>query len=139
MATFVKFQQFVEDLCKGLHQLHAAGHTYKVYLTNVAPSASGDAVLADLAGITEQNGYAAEDIQNDLSESGGVATFTGVDVVFTASGGSFGPFRYIVIRNETQTSPLKPLVCYWDYGAEVTITDGYPFTVNFGSSLFTLT
>ena len=27
MATFNKFQDFVEQLGKGVHQLHAAGHT----------------------------------------------------------------------------------------------------------------
>jgi hypothetical protein len=37
MATFNKFQDFVEQLGKGVHQLHAAGHTLKVFLTNEAP------------------------------------------------------------------------------------------------------
>ncbi|MBV6343499.1 choice-of-anchor Q domain-containing protein, partial [Candidatus Magnetobacterium casense] len=59
MATYVKFQDFVEQLCKGVHQLHAAGHTLNVYLTNTTPNVSTHAVKADLAGITEQNGYAA--------------------------------------------------------------------------------
>jgi hypothetical protein len=34
MASFNKFQDFVEQFGKGVHQLHAAGHTLKVYLTN---------------------------------------------------------------------------------------------------------
>ncbi len=139
MADFNKFEQFVADLGKGVHQLHAAGHTLKVYLTNATPSESGDVVLADLAGITEENGYAAADITNDYTEAAGVGTLTGTDVVWTASGGTFGPFRYIVIYNDTPTSPADPLVCYWDYGAEITIQEGYPFTVNFGDSILTIT
>src|SRR5687767_10765208 len=103
MASYNKFQDFVEQLGKGVHQLHAAGHTLKVYLSNAAPSASADAVKADLAEITAQNGYPAggTDVQNDYTESSGTATLTGVDVVWTASGGSFGPFQYVVLYNDT--------------------------------------
>jgi len=137
MAAYVKFQQFVEDLGLKLHDLNT--DQFMVYLTNNAPSVSADAVLADLVGITEENGYAAADILNTFSQTGGVGTFAGTDKVWTASGGTFGPFRYAVIRNETQISPLKPLVAYYDYGAEITVQDGYPFTVNFGSNVFTLT
>ncbi len=138
-ATFVKFYDFVEQLGKGVHQLHAAGHTCKVYLTNNAPSQADDAVKADLAGITEQNGYAAADIQQDISEASGLLTMTAVDVVFTASGGSFGPFRYAVIYNDTPTSPADPLVAYFDYGSSITTLEGETFTVDFGDSLLTLT
>jgi len=58
MASFNKFNDFVEQLAKGVHQLHAAGHTLKVYLSNEAPLAT-DTVKADIAEITAQNGYPA--------------------------------------------------------------------------------
>lgn len=138
MASYVKFQQFVEDLAAKVHDLQAAGDTLKVYLTNNAPSVSADAVKADLVGITEQNGYVPADIQNDFSQAAGVGTLTGVDVAFTASGGSFGPFRYVVLYNDTPTSPADPLICYWDYGSSISITDGNTFDVDFGASIFTL-
>jgi len=138
MAAFVKFQDFVEQLGKGVHQMHAAGHTLRVYLTNNAPSVSADAVKADLAGITEQNGYAPGDVQNDYTETAGVGTLTGVDVVFTASGGSFGPLRYVVLYNDTPTSPADPLIAYWDYGSNITVNDGETFTVDFGASILTI-
>ena len=137
MASYVKFQQFVEDLGAKVHDLQAAGDTLKIYLTNTAPDVAADAVKADLVGITEENGYAPADIQNDYSQSAGTASLTGVDVVFTASGGDFGPFRYAVLYNDTPTSPADPLVAYWDYGSSITITDGFPFTVDFGASIFT--
>ena len=139
MANYVKFQNFVEDLSKGVHDLQASGDTLKVYLTNTAPNVSTNEVKADLAGITEQNGYAAADVQNDVSRSGGTLSLTGVDVTWTASGGSFGPFRYIVLYNDTPASPADPLIAYWDYGANITINDGGTFPVNFGSSIFDLT
>jgi hypothetical protein len=138
MATFNKFSQFVEDLGSGVHNFTAAGHTLKVYLTNATPSASGDAVKADLAEITNQNGYTAPvDIQNDMTETGGTATVTAVDVVVTASG-AVGPFQYAVIYNDTPSSPLDPLIGWYDYGSAVTLANGETFTVNFGASLLTI-
>jgi hypothetical protein len=137
MAAFNKFNQFVEDLGLAVHNLNT--HTLKVYLTNATPSASLDLVKADLAEITNQNGYTAPvDIQNAWSESGGTATLTATDVTITASGGSFGPFQWVVIFNDDPTSPADPLVCYFDYGSALTINSGESFTVDFGASLATL-
>jgi hypothetical protein len=140
VATYNKFENFVEDLGKGVHQLHAAGHTLKVYASNTVPDAAGDAVKADLAEITPANGYPSggSDVQNDYTESGGTATLTGVDVVWTASGGSFGPLQYIPLYNDTPTSPADPLIGWWNYGSAVTVQVGETFTVDFGASIFTL-
>lgn len=140
MASFNKFQNFVEDLGKGIHQLHAAGHTLKVYATNTAPNAATMAVKADLAEITAANGYPSggSDVQNDATEASGTLTVTGSDVVWTASGGSFGPFRYIVLYNDTPTSPADPLIGWWDYGSAVTVNDAETFTTDFGASILTV-
>jgi len=138
MATFNKFNDFAEQLGKGIHQLHAAGHTLKVYLSNATPSATDDAVKTDLAEITDEHGYPAGgiDVQNDYTETGGTGTLTGVDVVFTASGGSFGPFRYAVLYNDTAAS--DNLIGWWDYGSSITCNTGETFTVNFGASILTI-
>jgi hypothetical protein len=139
MASYNKFEQFVEDLGKGVHQLHASGHTLKVYLTNATPDAATDAVKTDLAEITNEHGYTApSDIQNDYTESGGTGTLTGTDVEITADGGTVGPFRYVVIYNDDPTDPADPLVCWWDYGSSITLQDGESFTIDFGASIFTI-
>ena len=136
MASYNKFQDFVEAL--GLEEHNLNTDTLKVYLSNAAPSASADADKADLAEITNENGYTAPvDIQNAMSESGGTATVTAVDVTITASGGTVGPFQYAVIYNDDH--PADGLVCWWDYGSAITLQDGEDFTVDFGASLFTLT
>ena len=138
MATFNKFNQFAEDLANAVHDLRAAGHTLKVYLSNAAPSASLDLVKTDLAEITNQNGYTAPvDVQNDYTESGGTGTLTGVDVVITASG-AVGPFQYVVLYNDTPTSPADPLIGWWDYGSAISLANGETFTVNFGASILTV-
>lgn len=140
MATYNKFETFVLDLGQGTHQLHEAGHVLECYLTNAAPSASADSVKADLAEITNENGYAApRDAQNDYTEASGTGTLTCVDIVITASGGSFGPFQYVVLQNTTPASPLDPLISWWDYGSAITVLDGETFTIDFGASTFTIT
>lgn len=139
MSAFVKCNDFIEQLGKGVHQLHAAGHTLKVYLSNEAPLAT-DTVKADIAEILAGNGYTAggADIQNDASESGGTLSVTAVDVVFTAAGGTIGPFRYAVIYNDTPTIPADPLIAHYDYGSAITLQDSETFTVDFGATLLTL-
>ena len=135
MASYVKFENFVKDLGDKVHDL--ANDTLKVCLSNTAPTAGSDTVLADLTLITEENGYAAADIQNTWTESGGTATLGATDVTWTATAGGFGPFRYVIVYNSTPTSPADPLICYWDYGDSISITDGNDFTVDF-SNIFTL-
>ena len=139
MVAFNKFEDFVLQLGKGIHQLHAAGHVLECYLSNAAPSASADSVKADLAEITNENGYTApEDTQNDYTETSGTGTLTAVDIVITASGGTVGPFQYVVLQNTTPTSPLDPLIGWWDYGSAVTLQDGETFTIDFGASVLTI-
>lgn len=140
MAAYNKFQDFVEQLLLGKHDFSAAGHVFKAYLTNNAPSASLDAVVADLAEIAAGNGYTAggTDIQNTLSETTGTATVAGTDVVWTASGGAIATFRYVPFYNDTQTVPADPLVGWWDYGSSISPAAGETFTLDFGASIFTL-
>lgn len=138
MAAFVKYQQFVEDLGLGVHNLNTG--VVKVMLSNTAPNVSTHAVRADSTEIGAGNGYTSggTDIQNTYTESSGTGTMAAVDVVFTASGGAIGPFRYAIIYNDTPTSPADPLIAYWDYGSSITLAAGETFTVDFGASVLTL-
>lgn len=141
MAAFNKYQDFVEQLGKGTHQLHAAGHTLKIYLSNTAPTATDTAKATGSATeIAAGNGYTAggEDTQNDYTESAGTGSCTGVDVVWTAAGGTIGPFRYVVLYNDTATSPADALIGWWDYGSSITLQSGETFTVDFSTSMFTV-
>jgi len=139
MAAFNKFEVFTENLAEKVHNFDAAADVVKVYLSNTAPLAT-NSVKADIAEIAAGNGYTAggEDTQNATSRSGGTTSVTGVDVTWTASGGSIGPFRYVILYNDTPAAPLDPLIAWWDYGSAVTLNAGESFTVDFGTSLFTL-
>src|SRR5688500_5665746 len=132
MAAFNKYQQFVEDLGNKVHDLVGTNDVLKVMLSNTAPNAATHAVRADATEISAGNGYTAggEDTQNDGSEAGGTLTVTGVDVVWTAAGGTIGPFRYVILYNDTPTSPADPLIGWWDYGSSITLQIGETFTAD---------
>ena len=134
MATYQKFETFVGDLGLKVHNLNT--DTLECYLSNAAPDAALDSVKADLAEITIENGYTGpEDTTNTYSEASGTGTLAGTDITITASAGTIGPFRYVVLQNTTPTSPLDPLISWWDYGSAITLQDGESFTIDFGASI----
>lgn len=129
MATFNKFQDFAEQVLKGVHNLDT--HTLKVALTNSAPAAT-NTQLADITQITAGNGYTTGGAtldNNVVTEAAGTAKLTITDEVITASGGSMAAFRYAVLYNDTATG--DPLIGYYDYGSSVTLADGESITLDF--------
>jgi hypothetical protein len=134
MAAYNKFQDFVLHLAEKKHDLSA--DQLNVYLSNATPSASADSVKADLAEIGTGNGYTADgiDTQNTGAEATGTYTLTGTKCVWTASGGTIGPFQYVALMNVTHTTPLKPLIGWWDYGSAITLQIGETFSVKFNNS-----
>ena len=139
MATFNKFNQFVEDLAEKVHNLQS--DTLKVMLSNTAPSAT-NAVKVDITEIGAGNGYTAGGTQATVASSAqasGTYKLTLNDVTFTASGGSIATFRYVILYNDTPTSPADPLIGYYDYGTALTITNGNTFTVDFDGTNGVLT
>jgi hypothetical protein len=133
MASFNKFNQFVADVASGVHQMQTGTtHVYKVMLTNTAPTAA-NAVKADITEISAGNGYTAGGVSVGTitgSQTSGTFKFVGgTDPVITATG-AVGPFRYVVLYNDTPTSPAKPLIGWYDYGSAVTLASGETFTVD---------
>lgn len=138
MATFNKFNSFVEALAEKAHNLGA--DTLKVALTNTAPSAS-NTVLADITQIANGNGYTtggSTTTQSSSAQTSGTYKLVLGDVVFTASGGAMGTFQYAVLYNDTATS--DELIGYWDYGSAVSLADGETFTwdADAGTGVLTL-
>lgn len=131
MAAFNKFNQFAEDVYEKVHNLGA--DTLKVMLTNTAPVAT-NSIKGNLTEISAGNGYSAGGTAATITSSAqtsGTEKLVLADVIFTASGGTIGPFRYAVLYNDTPTSPADPLIGWWDYGSAITLADGETFTVDF--------
>jgi hypothetical protein len=127
MASYVKFQCFVENLAEKVHNLGA--DALKIYLSNATPSASGDTIKTDLAEISTGNGYTGPQTVTvtTSAQSAGTYTLAGNQIVITASG-AVGPFQYVVLFNDTPTSPLDPLIAWWDYGTAISLANGETFT-----------
>jgi hypothetical protein len=124
---------------KKVHNL--AADTIKVLLTNTAPT-SANSIKSDLTEISAGNGYTAGGSAATITsytQTSGVAKWILVDVVFTASGGTIGPFRYCTVYNDTPTSPADPLVQSYDYGSSITLQSGETFTVDFDATNGVLT
>lgn len=138
MATFNKFNCFVEDVSEKVHNLQS--DTLKVYLTNTAPVAT-NTVYNTPADLTTGGGYTAGGVQATVVSS---AQTTGTyklvlnDPVFTATTG-FGPFRYAVLYNDT--SAAKSLIGWADYGSSISLLALETFTTDFDASagVFTMT
>lgn len=144
MAAYNKYNTFVDDLAGKVHDLKgtagSTADTCKVMLSNTAPNASTHTVRADSTEISGGNGYTSggTSIANGGTTTSGTFTLTGTDVTWTASGGTIGAFRYVILYNDTPTSPADPLIAWWDYGSSLTLQIGETFTVDFGASVFTL-
>lgn len=132
MASYNKFNAWIGYVAEGkiVHSTDA----FKIMLTNTAPVATnslyGDISANELAnGSGYTTGGAAVGTDSDTDTSGTVKFIASADNVFTATG-SMGPFRYAVIYDTTPTTPLKPLMGWWDYGSAITLASGETFTVD---------
>ena len=131
MATFNKFNAFVEHLSEGVHNLQS--NQLVIALTNTAPVAT-HSVLADLTQIAYTNLSSRNLTVASSAQTSGTYKLTLNDITLTASGGSVGPFRYVVIYNDTPTSPADPLIGYYDYGSSLTLAAGETITIDFDNT-----
>lgn len=137
MASYNKHQDYAEQLNKGVHIW--SSHTFKAVLCNTAPTAA-NTILSDLTQISNGGGYtggAGGGLALDtvtLTEASGTAKVTIADEVFTATGASVGPLRYVDIYNDSATSPADALVCWFDYGSSITLADTETFTLDFDAT-----
>lgn len=136
MATFNKFNAFVENLSEGVHNLGTG--QLVVALSNSAPIAT-NSVLADITQITYTNLSSRNITTTSSAQTSGTYKLVLTDLVLTATG-AVGPFRYAVIFNDTPTSPADPLIGWYDYGSSISLANGETLTVDFdgANGLFTL-
>ncbi len=135
MATYTKFQSFVEALAEGVHNL--SSDTLKVAFSNASnvPSASADVKLADITTIATTNFDSTTITVSSSSQTAGTYKLVTADKLLTATG-DVPAFRYAIIYNDTATN--KELICFFDYSSEVTLHTNDTFKLDFGTELFSL-
>ena len=135
MANYNKFNSFVEALAEGKHNL--ASDTLKVAFSNAsnAPSASAHVKLADITTIAATNLGDLSLSVSSSSQTSGTYKLVVADKTLTATG-DVPAFRYAIIYNDTAAN--DPLICYFDYGSEVTLAKDDTFKLDFGTELFSL-
>lgn len=133
MAAFNKINSFVEDLSEGVHNLGSGALTVALTAAANAPVAT-NTVLANLTQISYTNCSTRVITTTSSAQTSGTYKLVLADLVLTASGGTVGPFRYVVIYNDTPTSPADPLIGWYDYGSDVTLADGETFTIDFDAT-----
>lgn len=128
MASFTKVNSFNAAAYNKVHNL--ASDQLKVALTNSAPATS-NTVLANITEITYTNLSSRNITTTSSTQTSGTYKLVLADLTLTASG-SVGPFRYVVIYNDTATN--DELIGYADYGSSVTLSSGDSFQINFDDS-----
>lgn len=134
MATFNKFNSFVEALAEKVHDLGA--DTLEIALTDVAPVA-GNTILANITQISYANLPADRTLTRvSSSQTGGTYTLVLADKTLTATG-NVAQFRYVVIFNQSALN--DELIGWYDYGSEINLVNTDAFVIDFGASLISLT
>lgn len=136
MASFNKFQPWVDAMVE-VAQLATDQLTVALTAAANAPVAT-NGVLADLTEISYTNLSSRNLTTSSSSQTSGTYSLVVADLVLTASGGAVATFRYVVTYDNTPSSPADPLICWHDYGGNVTLADGETFTYDASTSLFTV-
>lgn len=127
MATFNKFQSFVEALAEKVHNL--GSDTLTVFLTtNANAPGATDSQLSDITQISYTNLSSRAITTSSSAQTSGTYKLVLTDLVLTASG-AVATFRHVGIYNDTATN--DELVCYFDYGSDVTLATSETFTLDF--------
>jgi len=126
MAVFNKFNAFVETVAEKVHNLGSDQLT--LALTNTLPT-SANSVLADITQISYTNLSTRNLTTTASSQTGGLYKLVVSDITLTSTGGSTGPFRYVVVYNSTAAG--GPLIGWYDYGTSLTLNSGESLAVDF--------
>lgn len=133
MATFNKFNSFVEALAEKVHNL--GSDTLTVALTNTVP-VNTNTQLSNITQISYTNIQNGTTTGRDLTgvtsaQTSGTYKLDANDLVLTATG-TVPTFRYIVLYNNTATN--DELIGWYDYGAAVDLLNGETFTITWDAA-----
>mgnify|MGYP003668821939 CR=1 FL=1 len=137
MATFNKFQAFVENLAEGKHDFSA--DQLRVALCDSEPTV-GMVALSELSEVSYTNLSGANPLNlttSSSSQTAGVYNLVLADLTLTATG-VVGPFQWVAVYNTVPTG--YELIGWAERSAAVTMQSGDEFVVDFDAAgLFSIT
>jgi hypothetical protein len=137
MPTLQKNYFFTLDL--GSKVFNLTSDTLKLAFTDTAPTTATH-VYADISSPLALTNMATSPALTSatFTQSTGTATLGTATWTGTSQTGNFGPFRYVVIYDDTATS--KNIIGWADYGSELTLSgvNGDQLTITFTSGILTL-
>ncbi len=136
-VAFNKFQQTVEDINNKVHNMGADALTIALTATANAPVAT-NSVLANLTQISYTNLSTRVLASVTSAQTSGTYKLDAADLVLTASG-AVASFQYVVLYNDTPTSPADPLIAWFDHGSSVTLANAETYTITWDAGgIYTL-
>lgn len=126
MSTYMKFDQFVEDKAKKIHDLGT--DQMSLFLTNVAPVKT-NSLIADITEIDYTNLSPMDLTTLSALQTDGTFRLMLENLTLTASGGPVAPFRWVGVYNSTAAN--GPLIAWADSGGIVNLVDGQTFDITF--------
>lgn len=133
MATFNKFNSFVEALAEKVHNLGSDQLVVALTAAANAPVAT-NTQLSNLTQISYTNLSSRNLTTSSSAQSSGTYKLVLADLVLTSSTGDVAAFRYIVIYNDTATN--DELIGWYDYGSDLTLhgANGDTLTIDFDAT-----
>ena len=136
MATCNFFNAFKEN---GVEVCQLGTDVFKVALCAAANApVATNSVLTDLTTASTTNTDSVIITTTSSEQTTGTYKLILADKVITATG-AVGPFRYVVVYDDTPTSPADPLVCWYDYASEISLATGETLTLDFDGTSGALT
>jgi hypothetical protein len=130
MASFNKFNSFVEALAEKVHNL--GSDTLTLALTAAAnPPVSTNTQLSNLTQVSYTN--LSSRVLSGVTSAQTLGTYAlkADNLVLTASG-TVATFRYIVLYNDTATN--DELIGWFDFGGNVSLLNGETFTITWDAA-----
>jgi hypothetical protein len=142
MATFTFFDAWKNVSGAGAN---LSSDSLKLSLCSAIPATSAAAASCLIANCTKSTGGGYADATCTVSWTG-TSTVTlaiaAADPSWTASGTSMTGIQYVVLWDDTITTPnADPLIGFWDYGSSISLNVGETFTLDLNGSFaaYTLT
>lgn len=128
MVAYNKFNSFVEAVAEKVHNLGSDQLVVALTAAANAPVAT-NTQLSNLTQISYTNCSSRNITTSSSAQSSGTYKLVLADLTLTASGGSVGPFRYVVIYNDTATN--DELIGWYDYGSDITLANTETILLDF--------